>query len=70
MDNPTLKEQIERMRFVIEKRSLYQRDPATLNYSKAILSSLKTLEEVGRIIEQPWCDRHIVHDISKVLFEE
>lgn len=70
MSKPTLKEQIGRMQFVVEMRSEFERDPMTLTHSKAILESLEKLEEIGKILRQPWCDRHTVHDISKLVFDE
>ena len=70
MSKPTLKEQIERMQFVIEMRSEFERDPQSLSHSKSILESLEKLEENEKILRQPWCDRHTVHDISKLVFDE
>ena len=70
MDKPTLKEQIERMQFVVDMRSEFELAPISLQCSVAVLSSLRKLEEIERILRHPGKPRDTAEVISKVIYEE
>lgn len=65
-----LKEQIERMQFVVDMRSEFELAPISLQCSVAVLSSLRKLEEIERILRHPGKPSDTTEAISKVIYEE
>lgn len=65
-----LKEQIERMQFVVDMRSEFELAPISLQCSVSVLSSLRKLEEIERILRHPGKPRDTTEAISKVIYEE
>ena len=74
-----LKDQIERMQFVVDLRSEFELAPISLRRhlvgkmlqcSVAVLSSLRKLEEIERILRHPGKPRDTTEAISKVIYEE